>query len=107
MPAAFSSSVDEGKDLLIAQPARLQVVHFLNGDAAIRYLQLFDANDVADVTLGTTPPSYVIHMGSSAGGTVILPMGLDLRLGLVACATTTPSGSTGVTADAFVSVVWN
>lgn len=106
MPAAFSTSVDEGKDLLITAPSYLSVVHFLNADAGIRYLQLFDVDDVDDVTLGTTPPTYVIHMGSSAGGTVILPRGLRLDHGLVACATTTPSGSTGVTADAFVSVVW-
>lgn len=107
MPAAFSSSVNGGKDLLIAQPCTLGLVHFLNGDAAIRYLQIFDADDVADVTLGTTAPTYVIHMGASAGGTVILPRGLGLRRGLVACATTLPSNSVAVTADAFVSVVWD
>lgn len=107
MPAAFFAGVDEGKDVLVAQPCVMSVMHFLNSDASIRYIQLFDANDIADVTLGTTPPFYVCHMGVSAGGTVIFPRGLAFTTGIVACATTTPSGNTGVTADAFVSIVWD
>lgn len=107
MPAAFSTGVDEQKDLLVAQPCVLGLVHFLNSDASIRYLQFFDADDIADVTLGTDPPFYVLHMGASAAGTVIIPRGLKFSEGVIVCATTTPSGNTPVTADAFVSIVWD
>jgi len=80
MPAAFFAGVDEGKDVLVAQPCVMSVMHFLNADASIRYIQLFDANDIADVTLGTTPPFYVCHMGVSAGGTVIFLRFLEAAL---------------------------
>lgn len=107
MPAAFSVGVDEEKDLLVARGCTIRCVHFVNADAGVRYVQLFDAGDVDDVTLGTTTPDYVVPMGSSATGTVPLAQGLVFTRGCVACATTTATGSTAVTSDAFVSIVFD
>ena len=107
MPAAFSATVDDGKDLLVARACVLKTLHYVNADAGLRYLQVFDAGDVDDVTLGTTAPYYVVPMGSSATSTIPFAGGLPLTHGCVVCATTTPTGSTAVTADAFVSVTFD
>ena len=107
MPAAFDTDTDESKDLLVARACVLKTLHFVNADAGVRYIQVFDADDIADVTLGTTAPYYVVPMGSSATGTIAFWGGLPLSTGCVVAATTTATGSTGVTADAFVSVTYD
>lgn len=107
MPAAFSAGVDEEKDVLVARGCVLKTLHFVNADAGLRYIQVFDAALAASVTLGTTPPTYVVPMGTSATGTIMFWGGLPLRSGCVVCATTTPTGNTPVTADAFVSVTFD
>ena len=82
----------------------LTAAHAINTTSADAYLQLFDAAAVADVTVGTTIPDWVV-MSDFGTGLVsqddMLPAnGLSFRNGLVAASTTTATGSTGATQHA-------
>lgn len=107
MPAGFSISVDESKDMLASRHCVLKTLHFVNADAGVRYLQCFASNNAAGITLGTTPPDMVIPMASSQTFTVQFGDGLAWSNGFIVCATTTATGSTPVTADAFVSITYD
>ena len=77
----------------------LTAVHAINTTSADAYIQLFDAAAIADVSLGTTIPDWVV-MSDFGAGLVSEPhtlpaAGLSFRLGLVAASTTTAINSTG------------
>lgn len=74
----------------------LQGVQVCNAQAAVCFIQLFDAL-VANVTLGTTVPDWEFSVPASTSTTTIAmpPGGLKLRVGLVAGSTTAEKGGTG------------
>ena len=71
-------------------------IQVCNNQAAVVFIQLFDALS-ANVTLGTTLPDWEFSVPASTSTTTIaLPVnGLKLRIGLVAASTTTEGGLTG------------
>ena len=71
-------------------------IQVCNNQAAVVFIQLFDALS-ANVTLGTTLPDWEFSVpASSSTTTIALPVnGLKLRIGLVAASTTTEGGLTG------------
>lgn len=72
--------------------------NIINTNAAVTYVQLFNAASVGAVTLGTTPPTFVIAVAAGAGISdrefLNEENRLSFPLGLVAAATTTPTGNT-------------
>lgn len=104
--ALFDETADETKAAVNTGRTRLVSVHVNNLDAAVMYLQLFDAA-AASVTVGTTTPDLVIPMAAS--GTHHVVWGDDGPVFWTACTyavTTTPSGSTGPTAEAVLSICY-
>ena len=79
--------------LIKATKGRLFGWNLFNPDSAAAYLQIFDAADVSDVTLGTTPPTMVLGCGIGAPNTQV-PANLswDFDNGIVIAATATPTG---------------
>ena len=63
-----------------------------NTNAAMEYLQLFDV--AGTVTLGTTPPDWIVPIPSTNVGGVILVVGLNFANAIKVAATTTATGST-------------
>lgn len=66
-------------------------------DSAIRYIQLFNAAETGDVTLGTTEPDFVVPLAAD-GNIVLDSLEMSFPLGLVYAVTTTDDGSTPATA---------
>jgi hypothetical protein len=80
-------------------------VYATNGDAAVRYLQIFNKPSTG-VTLGTDTPYLVIPMAASASVLVDFDGGVWMETGISVACTTTATGSTGATAAATVNVVY-
>lgn len=85
-------------------PVTLTAIHAINTTAADAYIQIFDAAAIANVTVGTTVPDWVVMSDFGVGLVSVsdgLPThGLSFRNGLVAVSTTTPTGNTGATQHA-------
>jgi hypothetical protein len=77
-----------------------------NPNAALSFVQLFDAAATSAVTLGTTTPTAVIPCASNAITPVtnLTGMGLRFRKGIVAAATTTATGNTGVSTGLVITL---
>jgi len=73
-----------------------------NTTAAVAYLQLFDA-DSADVTVGTTTPTYAFLIPASATVIINLSKPLHLATGFTIACTTTRTGSTGANVETFIT----
>lgn len=101
----FDASADETLTLVTAGHTRLHMIQGVNGDAAVRYLQLFDSATTGAVTLGTTTPTAVLAIPSSGDGPFAVDCkGLVFYAGLVYAVTTTSTGSTGPTAAATLTL---
>lgn len=93
-----SNSLAGTATLLRSGRVALSWVHAINTAVAASYLQLYDAAAAADVTVGTTVPTYVLKSTASDPSEGALPHnGLVFALGVVAASTTTATGSTGAT----------
>lgn len=94
----YTDSVDDTKFLIQGSSVQLGGWSAGNDNAAFTYVQCFNAATTAAVTLGTTPPDWVISLpGSAAGGSAAnmeWTNGISFPAGLVIAATTTPTGST-------------
>lgn len=94
------------KTLLRTGPCFVTDLRFINTDGGIRFCQLFDAAAIADVTLATTQPDWVLV--AAAGGEDDGPQeALVFDKGIVAAATTTATGDTGAAGskcNLFVSI---
>ena len=75
-----------------------------NTTGADAFLQCFDAAAVADVTVGTTVPDYVISAAANEVVQGSFPFGLAFPKGLVIASCTTTGGNTGAAQD--VSLVY-
>lgn len=81
----------------------LHTIELSNLDAAVAWLQIFDAADSTQIVLGTTVPKLSLHVAASADAdSADLNMGFNL--GLVFAVTTTDGGAispaTGLAVDA-------
>ncbi len=90
--------VEETVQLINQGPTRLREITFFNNAAAATYLQLFNAKEAGDVTIGTT---LAVFAPGAAIARELVMTGLELHfdLGLVIGMTTTPDGNTGPSAD--------
>ena len=79
-------------------PCKVKAIQFHNDAATDAYLQMFDAAQAADVTVGTTVPQWAPGAHATAGGDDVVDLtGLELFFanGLVVASCTTPDGNTG------------
>ncbi len=86
------------KTLVSAKPIQTSCLRMVNEDSAARFVQIFDAAAIADVTLGTTVPDWVL-VAAAGGQDDSLKSGLSFKKGIVAAATTTATGNTGAAAS--------
>lgn len=87
----FNSALLATKAQAVTGYGQVASISVGNPNAAVSYLQLFDAI-AANVTVGTTTPTAVVALPASTP--VNLNLGLKFSTGLVVAATTTPTGST-------------
>lgn len=99
-PAEHVALRDIGaKATVIATPAILTGMSFVNGLAAISFVQLFDAL-IANVTLGTTNPDWEFPVPASVGALVNLSAsGIKFHIGIVVGVTTAEKGAAAVGAN--------
>ncbi len=70
--------------------------HLFNTTSAAAYVQFFDAAAAANVTVGTTTPTFVLGLPASSGATrTVGKDGLKFTLGMVIASTTAATGATG------------
>ena len=98
-PVISSNSLAGTATLIQGAVLNLVAVRAINTTGAAAFVQLFDLALAADVTLGTTVPTWVVTSAASATSEDdgIPGDGLIFRNGLVAASTTTPTGSTAAT----------
>ena len=100
VPAAgviSNNTVTEADVLVQAGHVHVVAMHAINTTAAAAFVQYFDAAAVADVTVGTTVPVWVLRSPASSvsDGDGLPTHGLLFKLGVVIASTTTPTGNTG------------
>lgn len=98
-----SLTQDETATTVVAGPVLLFNIMGFNTGGAVSYLQFFDAL-VADVTVGTTTPTFVIPLPAGGGydAEYVLPEGF--RTGIVIACTATAAGAGAPGADAIVKL---
>lgn len=71
--------------------------NIINTNAAVVYVQLFNAAATGDVTLGSTEPKMILALPSGVGTSIFAMVGpenhISFPLGIVVAATTTPTGA--------------
>ena len=109
----FQSAANATKRLVQAGFTTVHSVHITNPNTVSLFLQIFDANAAADVTLGTTAPNFVIAIPEGTSATLVggvdkdFPAPLRLSLGYVWAITTTATGATGPTSDCTLSSAYS
>jgi hypothetical protein len=92
------------KQVVIAAPCLVFNIFVFNPDTtATSYIQFFDAL-TADVTVGSTAPTFVIPMGLRTGSTIALNCPRAFRTGVVIACTATATGSGAPSTSAVVSL---
>lgn len=72
-------------------------IYCYNPNATVGYVQIFDAASTGAVTLGTTAPKLSIGIPATSGnGIPLSAIGITFLTGIQVAATTTATGSTGV-----------
>lgn len=77
-------------------------ITLLNLTAAIAYLQIIDA-DAADVTIGTTTPTFVIAVPASGSLHCSFPKPIRLTSGFTIASTTARGGATGANQEVLIT----
>lgn len=95
------SNVAKDKTLIVSGSCDVSL-QIWNNDAEVRYVQIFDAASVDDVTLGTTAAKTRMVLPPSGGNTWDNAWRTHLNKGCVIAITTTRGGATLATADADV-----
>ncbi len=102
----YNATVDGTAQQASSTPCYLEAVYVVNSDADSRYLQIFNL-PFASITVGTTVPTLVLPILSSASAKLEIPGGVFMSGGLSFACTMTPGGATGVKFDAMVSAVYS
>jgi len=100
----FDSSVVATVERAQAGATSLCGIQLQNANAAVAYLQLFNAAATADVTIGTTAPTKVIKCEASVEKAIDFPHPPLFASGLCYAITTTPTGSTALGAACTLNI---
>lgn len=101
----FSAAVKTAVDIK-ASKGLIQYLHAVNGDAAVRYIQVFNV-PAASVTLGTTVPVLVLTLAASTYNSFSFPAAVALGgSGISVAATTAAAGNTTSTANCVVNALY-
>jgi hypothetical protein len=95
----FDDDVVEADVLIQAGQTIVTAYNIHNTTAADAFLQMFNAAAIADVTMGTTVPNYVIAVEANGVQHGNFPGGLGFTLGLVVAGTTATGNATGAAID--------
>ncbi len=98
-----NTSVSQTKASVVAAPVLLFNILAYNSGASVSYLQFFDALE-ANVTVGTTTPSFVIPLPATGGYDAELQLPEGFRTGIVIACTATSTGSGAPSANALVKL---
>lgn len=98
-----SASVDETEDVVSAAPCTINDFFLYNPGSSTGYFHIYDADDLADVTVGTTDPIRTYPLGA---GKAMHPTGLNIGLnnGLVVAATLGYTGNTAPQTEMVVNI---
>ena len=88
----YNGALSATKAVPKAGPAVISAIHIYNPSDAVGYLQVFDAL-TANVTVGSTAPTFTFAVATVAAGTITFPAPLELATGCVVAFTTTATGS--------------
>ena len=91
--------------LLSSVPCWLKAIHAYNAANAAGFVQLFNANATASVTVGTTAPNASFGTATVTTISPDLGEGIYFPTGLVAAATTTYNGASAGSAAMTVNFV--
>lgn len=100
-----NTALSATKAVVVAAPATLAGLSIGNPNAAIAYIQFFNAL-TAGVTVGTTAPTFVIQIPASSAVNLPLMPGVDFGTGVVIAATTTATGNTALGAACAVTLFY-
>ena len=92
MSTVFDSDGDNSAQAAKASPGNLYMMTAINTNTADAYLQLFDLA-TGSVTVGTTPPKYVVPVLGGAAYDTPLPIPMSFSTAITYACTTTPTGS--------------
>lgn len=99
------NSADEAVAEVKDGPGVLLSINVENGNAAEKnYIQFFDVATGTTVTPGTTVPDFVIPLGATGVSRITFAKGIAFANGLKYIVATTPTGGTGPTADAILTL---
>lgn len=92
--------------LAVPHKCILTAVNVINTTGAALHVQLFDKATAAEVTVGTTVPTWVTSCAASvsAADPGLPEGGLLFENGIVAASTTTTTGATGATSHARLGI---
>lgn len=91
------SGQTNGKQVVRATAGKFGGYYYYNPNSSVAYIQVFDALQASDVTLGTTDPKATYGVPATSGANVELTRGLKIQNGIVIAVTTTAKGSTAPT----------
>lgn len=97
-PKVFSAAASAAKTLINNAACTFGGhLTIYNPNATVSYIQVFDAAATASVTVGTTVAVALIIIPATSAANVEVTNGVHMASGIVIAATTTATGSTGVT----------
>lgn len=76
---------------------------YMNGNAAVSYLQIFDL-DAEDVTVGSTTPTYVIMAPANSSVNFVPPIPIEHSTGFTVASATTATGSSN--SAGYVTIIY-
>ncbi len=104
----FLTGLDESPLILVGAGVYGITSFFIfNNDTAAGFVQFFDAAAVADVTLGSTTPDFVVGIAAGvwAQGQMSFPLMFTKGVVVGFATTATGSGATGSTAEVNLGLV--
>ena len=96
-------ALTEVKAVVIATPVLLYNIFAFNPGAAITYVQFFDAL-TANVSVGTTAPTFVIPLPIGGGHIAALQLAEGFRIGMIIACTATATGNGAPSGNAVVKL---
>ena len=103
----FVTGLDEDPLILVgAGPLELSDFFIYNNDASAGFVQFFDAAAIADVTLGTTTPDFVVGIAATswAQGQLCKPRMFAKGIVIGFATTATGAGATSSTAEVSLGI---
>lgn len=102
----YSAALQATATLVKGSPGQIYGYYFFNVNAAVSYVQLFDAATAGAVTLGTTVPKLSFGLIAGGGANQEWDEGIQFTLGIVVAVTTTRAGSTNPTSAVDINLMY-